>query len=53
MLLERSTLLLPKFPRPLPLQIKALANLRDQKMHESIVDLLGQALAVADQTPRT
>ena len=44
MLPERSTLLVPEFPRSLRLRIKALANLRDQTMHEVIEDLLEDAL---------
>src|SRR5512141_502407 len=43
MLPERSTLLVPEFPRPLRLRIKALANLRDQTMHQGTEDLLEQA----------
>ena len=49
MLPERSTLLVPEFPRPLRLRIKALANLRDQKMHEVIEELLEQALTTVDE----
>ncbi len=48
---ERSTLLVPEFPRPLRLRIKALANLRDQKMHEVIEDLLEHALAAVEERP--
>ena len=51
MLPERSTLLVPEFPRPLRLRIKALANLRDQKMHEVIEDLLEQGLRAVDDRP--
>jgi len=51
MLPERSTLLVPEFPRPLRLRIKALANLRDQRMHEVIEDLLEEALAGVDEMP--
>ena len=51
MLPERSTLLVPEFPRPLRLRIKALANLRDQPMHEVIEDLLEQALRAVDDRP--
>jgi len=51
MLPERSTLLVPEFPRPLRLRIKALANLRDQPMHEVIEELLEQALRAVDDRP--
>ena len=51
MLPERSTLLVPEFPRPLRLRIKALANLRDQKMHEVIEDLLEHALRAVEDRP--
>ncbi len=48
---ERSTLLVPEFPRSLRLRIKALANLRDQTMHEVIEDLLEQALRAVEDRP--
>jgi len=51
MLPERSTLLVPEFPRPLRLRIKALANLRDQPMHEVIEELLEQALRAVEDRP--
>ena len=51
MLPERSTLLVPEFPRPLRLRIKALANLRDQTMHEVIEELLEHALRAVDDRP--
>ncbi len=48
---ERSTLLVPDFPRALRLRIKALANLRDQKMHEVIEELLQNALQTVEDHP--
>ena len=48
---ERSTLLVPEFPRLLRLRIKALANLRDQTMHEVIEDLLEYALRAVEDRP--
>ena len=51
MLPERSTLLVPEFPRSLRLRIKALANLRDQPMHEVIEELLEQALRAVEDRP--
>ncbi len=51
MIPERSTLLVAEFPRSLRLRIKALANLRDQRMHEVIADLLEQALGAVEERP--
>ncbi len=45
---EHSTVLIPRFPVALRLQVKALANLQGRKMHEVFADLITRALATSE-----